>query len=591
MDRKVFTKSDTFRSEYSCAVVRVGELTPIEGSDFLAKTDVFGTQIVVRKDTTHTGDIMIYAANETQLNEKFLSVNNLFEISERDKNANHEEVAKIMEEYEPIRVEADKLRASAKSLKSKMEGWSKKSKQLDKKVAKKSKQLQGLDKDSEEYKILASEISELKDASEDFISKSMSVTTDYTKLKKDISDLVSSGQHIVDEAKKHCGFFNKYGRVRCIVLKNTPSFGFLFDPKALQNFDNTITMDDIESYVGQEFDTVNGELFVKVFVPPVKDSQNKSNRSSADKKLKKFDRMIDGEFFFHYDTAQLQKEISLVKPDDIVDISVKKHGTSFCFANVKVKNKIKLPLMQRIYNNFVDRFKSLSKYRVQDYVIGYGPVYASRKVIKNKYINEGANEGFYGHDIWTEYGDIIYPYLSPGMTVYGEICGYITGSDKMIQKTYDYGCEKGENNIMFYRIHTPEKGEWDVTEVLEWTHSLVSRMKDHGDENWTRVTPIDLLYHGTLSDLYPNVKEDENWCENVIHAMKSDISVLGMEQKEPLCTNHDVPREGVCLRIHGDKMPRCWKLKTNSFAIGEALRMDQGDVDVEMTEGYSNDAE
>ena len=63
--RNVFTKSDDFKSEYSCAVVRVGELTPIEGSDFLARTDIFGTQIVVRKDQVKTGDMMIYAANET----------------------------------------------------------------------------------------------------------------------------------------------------------------------------------------------------------------------------------------------------------------------------------------------------------------------------------------------------------------------------------------------------------------------------------------------------------------------------------------------------------------------------------------------
>ena len=99
----VFTKSENFKSEYSCAVVRVGEMTPIEGSDFLAKTEVFGTQIVVRKDQVKEGDLMIYAANETQLNEKFLSVNNLFEIGCREKNANAEEVAKIMAEYEPIK--------------------------------------------------------------------------------------------------------------------------------------------------------------------------------------------------------------------------------------------------------------------------------------------------------------------------------------------------------------------------------------------------------------------------------------------------------------------------------------------------------
>ena len=115
----IFTKSERFKSEYSCAVVRVGELTPIEGSDFLAKTLVFGTQIVVRKDFVKEGDIMLYAANETQLNERFLSLNNLFEIGERDKNSNHEEINKIMAEYEPTKAAVTVLKDKIKSIKSK----------------------------------------------------------------------------------------------------------------------------------------------------------------------------------------------------------------------------------------------------------------------------------------------------------------------------------------------------------------------------------------------------------------------------------------------------------------------------------------
>ena len=589
MDKKVFSKSDSFKSEYSCAVVRVGELTPIEGSDFLAKTEVFGTQIVVRKDTTKPGDVMIYAANETQLNDRFLSVNNLYEISCRDKNANYDEVAKIMEEYEPIRNVADKLKDEAKKVKSKMESWAKKAKQYEKKASKKKQDLLKTEEGSEEYKILSNEIAEKERLSNDFMSKSMALTTEYTNLRAEADKLVASGKHIVDEAKKHCGFFNKYGRVRCVTLKNTPSFGFLFDPASLYRFDEKVTKEDVEAYVGQEFDTVNGELFCRVFVPPVKEKKVGNNENRAQKKLKRFDRMIDGEFFFHYDTTQLQKEIELVKPDDIVDITTKQHGTSVIIANVHVKQKIRLPLLQRMYNHIVDSFDLTRKYRVKDYVVDYGPVYSSRKVIKNKYINQNANEGYYNSDIWSEYGDIIYPYLEPGMTVYGEICGYLTGSEKMIQKTYDYGCDKGENNVMFYRITTADKGEWNVTDVLEWTKGLIERMKDNGDANWKRIKPIDLLYHGTLSDLYPKIDTEIHWHANVLEAMKNDKEHFGMELNEPLCTNHEVPREGICLRIEDDKFKRCWKLKTNSFAIGEALRMDEGDVDVEMTEGYTEE--
>ena len=590
MINSVFGKSDNFKSEYSCAVVEVGELSPIDGSDFLAKTDVFGTQIVVRRDQVKTGDIMLYAANETQLNEKFLSVNNLYELSLRDKNSNADELNKIMEGYEPFRKKAEVLKSEAKQVKSSIEQLTKKSNKLSKEVAKKIKQLDNFDESSEEYKTLSEEIKAKKEKSEEFLKKAMSKTTAYTNLKTEIKNLVDEGKVFVDEANKKCGFFNKYGRVRCITLKGTPSFGFLFSPEEIMKFDGSITMSDIVSYLGQEFDTVNGELFVKAFVPPLPPENIKSNKNRAQKRVNEFDRMIEGEFFFHYNTEQLQKNISLINPEDIVDISVKKHGTSLIVGKLHVKNRIKLPVYKSAWNKFIDYTGLFKKHRITDYSVGYGPVYSSRTVIKNRYINDRVGDGFYGYDIWSEYGEIIYPYLEEGMTVYGEICGYLTGSESQIQKTYDYGCDKGENNVMFYRITTTNddgsKLEWNVQDVLEWTEGLIKRMKSENNENWKRISPINLLYHGTLEDLYPEIDTSSHWHENVLKAMENDKEHFGMEENEPLCTFNEVPREGICLRKFNDKRPECWKLKTQSFMLGEAVRMDAGEVDAEMSEGY-----
>ena len=53
--------------------------------------------IVVRKDETKTGDIMIYAMNETALNKQFLGANNLFELSERALNRNYKEVQELLD--------------------------------------------------------------------------------------------------------------------------------------------------------------------------------------------------------------------------------------------------------------------------------------------------------------------------------------------------------------------------------------------------------------------------------------------------------------------------------------------------------------
>ena len=535
MEKKnVFTRSEGFKSEYSAAVVRINELTSIEGSDFLAKTLVFGTQIVVRRDSVKPGDIMIYCANETQLNEQFLSVNNLFEIGCREKNANAAEVEAIMAEYMPIKAKADKLRNEAKNAKGIIEGNTKKAKKFEKEIARKEKWMATLDTASEDYAKATEELAKLKEAAEHSLSKAMEYTTVYTNLKKQVEEIVKSGQHIVDEAKKHCGFFNKYGRVRCITLKNTPSFGFLFSPQELFKFDSSVTMEDVEAYVGQEFDTVNGTLFVKVYVPPMPAENRRSNQNKAQKRVKRFDRMIDGEFFFHYSTGQLAKEMSCIEPEDVVDISVKRHGTSICIAKVKVKKPIRWKTILFGPWNFIMKLFHLPL--VKTYVVEYGPVYSSRTVIKNRYINSNTNGGYYDADIWTEYGDIIYPYLDEGMTVYGEICGFITGTDKPIQKTYDYGCQRGENNIMFYRITTNEDGkkrEWEVQEVLDWTNALIERMKATNDKNWERIHPIDLLYHGTLGDLYPEIDTTNHWHENVLEALKNDKEHFGMDHKDP----------------------------------------------------------
>ncbi len=592
----VFTKSENFKSEYSCAVVRVGELIPIEGSDFLAKTSVFGTQIVVRKDEIKEGDIMIYAANETALNEKFLSVNNLFEIGCREKNANADEVNEIMKAYEPIKKEADKYRQEAKQLKSSIDKLTGNSAKMTKKANNKKSKLAKMEEGSEEYIILKGEIETLVAKSEDATSKAMSLTTDYVNCKNKAKEISDTGADIIADAKKHCGFFNKYGRVRCIILKGEPSFGFLFKPENLQLFDSTIKMFDLETYVGQEFDTVNGELFVKAYVPPVKERPERGSRTNkAQKKIDQFDRMVDGEFALHYTTDQFQKMVTLFKPEDVVDITVKLHGTSIVIGNVHVKEPIKLPFFKRLFNWFVDNTGLLKAHRVIDYKVVYGPVYSSRTVIKNKYINKEVSGGYYGTDIWSEYGELIYPYLDEGMTVYGEICGYITDTDKPIQKTYDYGCNKGENIIMFYRITTTNedgsKREWEVQEIFEWTMKLKEKMYENNEPiSALRIHPIDVLYHGTLEDLYPDLDAENHWASNLLDKMKKDKEHFGMEEDEPLCTHHKVPREGIVIRRVGDKKPSAFKLKTDAFFFGESVRMDAGEVDIEMSENdYKQD--
>ena len=45
-----------------------------------------------------------------------------------------------------------------------------------------------------------------------------------------------------------------------------------------------------------------------------------------------------------------------------------------------------------------------------------------------------------------------------------------------------------------------------------------------------------------------------------------------------MCKN-EVPREGICIRIDGDKKRECFKLKTMSFKFKEAIMVDSGEVE------------
>lgn len=266
------------------------------------------------------------------------------------------------------------------------------------------------------------------------------------------------------------------------------------------------------------------------------------------------------------------------------------HNTSFICGKVHVKMPISLPIHKWLWNKFIDLTGLFKNKRIIDYKVEYGNVTSSRKVIKNQYINKDVKDGFYSVDVWSEYGDLIYPYLDEGMILYGEICGYETGKEKWIQKEYDYGCEVGENFLMPYRITTTNddgtKKEWNVEDVYNWTVQLITNHPELGD----KIHPITIFYHGTLGDLYPELSLTEHWHENLLEMMKNDKKHFGMEKNEPMCKNK-VPREGICIRKDDDEFPECFKLKCDKFREMEAklindIEQGKEDISEEMTETY-----
>lgn len=494
MNSNILTQSSDMKKEYCATVVRIGAVQPIEGSDFLGVTLVNGIEVVVRKDSVKEGQIMFFAPMETALNERFLSVNNQFELGEYERNSNAKEVKALLD--------ADKK----------------------------------------------------------------------------------------DEAKSMVGFFNKRGRVRALKLRGIYSKGFLISQEMMQKYCPEIADLNLEEFVDTDFDTVNNDLFIKVYIPFIPQKKERKNRYN--KALPKYDRMIEGQFSFHYDTDSLAREIGHIQPDDVVTLSVKLHGTSIIMGNIKVRMPVKVETRIEWWNNLVNGLYSavwdyLPKF-MHRYHEMYDVVYSSRTVIKNQYINIHKSPDFYDSDIWGEYHDLFVDKIPQDMIIYGEIVGYLTGSDKMIQKDYDYRCEMGTNKLMIYRITTRNSDgthrEWEIAEVRRFTDRLLEQYPELKD----RIHPIDILYHGTLADMYPEVAVNEFWHENVLHAMKNDKQTLGMELPEPLCKNK-VPREGIVLRKDQDRIAEAWKLKTDAFFSREQKLIDAGEVDIEMGTAVSDE--
>ena len=509
--KEIFSKSKNFKQEYCCTIVRLGEVKDIPNYDSIGVTIVDNYTMVVRKNECHEGDILFYAANESELNNEFLAVNNLFEMGEYERNSNANEVAKLLSESRN------------------------------------------------------------------------------------------------DEAKRLVGFFNKYGRIKMIRLGGTPSFGFLFSQEAMAKWDKNIANIDMQEYIDVEFDMVNGMEFCKPYVPRIKEPKTRERHGAHYKRhmriLKKIERIIPGEFAFHYDTQSVERNASKLNPTDVVDISVKCDGTSFIMGNIKVREpKIWMTRIPFIDELMVRLFLKLPA-RWQKWNEHYEEVYSSRSKIRsdnefytsknNPFVQVDEATCLTGLDqVFKQYGHLLKGMIPDGITIYGEIIGYVPNTHTGIQtrggKVYDYGCQPGENKLMIYRVtQMTQEGtilEYEVNEVLDFTHQLIAKNPQIANN----IFLLPILYHGQLSMIYPELSTENHWHENFVAKLKQDKDLFKMECKEPLC-NNSFWREGIIIRVANDPIKEAYKLKCANYLKTESDDISKGVVSEDLLEGYSQE--
>ena len=373
-----------------------------------------------------------------------------------------------------------------------------------------------------------------------------------------------------DNTKK--GFFGSNGKVKGIKLKGLVSEGFLLPAEAFNNF-CIDSFNKVPEFINNtEFDIINDNgktVWVNRKFIVSRNTSMIEKRPKVRANVKRFNRLREDQFRFHYDTELIKKIPNAILPNDIIHISSKWHGTSAITAKILCHKKLSWK-------------EKIAKWLTGNSFDTYDVIYSSRKVIKNKYYNKNVTNGFYSSDPWYYATEELKPFLINGMTLYYEIVGYLPDG-KPIQKGYDYGCKPSTVNyelgtqykIYIYRI-TMTNVDGIVTEFTPL--QVAAWCKRNG------LLGINTLYYGYAKDLYGNPSKEEqdsedfNYTNWIIDHMANDKNFY-MEELSPDCINK-VPHEGIVIKKEGS-WHSAMKLKCFAFLNKEQKELDKGETNIE----------
>jgi hypothetical protein len=341
------------------------------------------------------------------------------------------------------------------------------------------------------------------------------------------------------------GFFEENCRVKAMSLRGEKSCGYIVPIKIVEDFSNI----KLTETVGQEFDTIGSIKMLEKYVV-----KERGTNSAKQGKKPAISRLVDGQIHLHIDTENLRKHSDKIKPNDIVSITYKTHGTSYWVSNVLVKRKL----------SWFE--KLVKKFGVSISETEYDLVYGSRRVVKNADLEDPkAKDHFFGYDLWEDIKNEIGELIPKGITVYGEYLGF-DKNGKHIQGDYDYGCKEGEHKIEVYRItHTNIDGlvtEFNYPQIEEFCNKV-------------GLTPSHLFYYGKAKDAYV-IEIDNNWSEKFIKQLEKDYNEKNCFQ----CKNI-VPEEGIVVRKESLFNCESYKLKSFAFLEKESKDLDKGEINIE----------
>lgn len=339
---------------------------------------------------------------------------------------------------------------------------------------------------------------------------------------------------------------------------------------------------------GLAFTTLNGHEICKKYIPM---RQNRQGNGSEGNRVRKKKAPVAPLFIEHADTEQLAYNLNAFKPDDLVEITLKMHGTS--------QRTGYLPMLKGYKKTLLDRIM----HRDGTPIYEYGYVSGTRRTVLNDW--EG---GFYGSNMFRKkHADFFEGKLHKGEEVYYEVVGFTDEgmpimssasnrklNDKDFLKkygettTFSYGCSctgyytygDGSYDVLpksdfyVYRMTmTNEDGD-----VVEYTPDF---MRYRCEQMGCKCVPV--LWRGFLDDT-----TDWNDAGMTAGEQVKEIAERYYDGPDPIGKTH--VREGVVIRILNRPKFCAYKHKNFAFKCLEGLvKAEETAPDMEEAEEVQND--
>jgi len=344
--------------------------------------------------------------------------------------------------------------------------------------------------------------------------------------------------------------------------------------------------------VGQKIDMVNGHEICRKYIPR---SNTRQGQVSEGNRTRKKRVPLAPLFAEHADTEQLAYNLAAFKPGDLVEITLKMHGTSQRTGYLPKYSGEKRTFWQKLFN------------KPGTPIYDWGYVTGTRRTVLNDF-DEG---GFYGNNEFRSGPAKFFEgKLEKGETVYYEVVGFTTSgapimasqSNKQVDKllgdksfsqkygettVFSYGCTPDgdlQQDFYVYRMtFTNEDGF-----VVEYTPDF---MRYRCEQMGAKCVP--LLWKGFIPKTpkrYPSNEDGLTFREEECSAGEyvKAIAEEYFDGPDPVGKTH--VREGVVCRIVNRPKFCAYKHKNFSFKVLEGLIKENAQApDMEEAEDIKSD--